>query len=833
MQKTSFNMIVQNQSIFDGRSEEESQSSMDSSPFSPGLIERVGHKQESLRFDQPYTLTVEREPNRWFSAFTALRLETLFASSTQNPEAIYWARQALSKTLQASPLHLSGQSLQWRFEFRLGETAGVALVSRTSAESPEEAAGQNLLLTQQPQHQLMLLGHQCEFAPVHEGREFEHLAEPFPLNWMAEIRRRELLAERGEITLGSFCSGVPVNDDWFRVCARLGWPLLVTFTLLPISLSPQDQRVIQEKRFQVGGTPGFLSPLPQGIPRDFGRSSVTAPGTGPGIFLVQINVASSLALPDPFLELLANELAGAEMTSPGLLLQHQATWQVAATQEERSQALTTVQWQEPTWWMNSRLPAERRHLALCFFPAGLGVFARVPLGLDEKDTHLLPVQPFRQIRVGDPDREGVLLGFQRREGRQIPVRIPPRQRSLHTLAQGGTGTGKTTLLDQMALQDIKEGRGVCVIDPHGDLARRVLRQVSPGDWNRVTYLDFSDLDYPPGLNLFADGHQNDEIARERARQNFLAILLKMYPPDYTGPIFTLNIGNAWDLATANPDRRPTLTDVARLFVDSKFRAYLLRHCKDPLVKHFWKEVDARTSGSFKGESLQYIVSKLTPFLDNTLIRNIVGQTKSSFDLPKLMREGGILIVNLAKGILGESASSLLGMILLFQIEQVALQRGLDDGQEWSLYLDEFHNFATEHFSQMLSEMRKFRVGMVLANQSFAQIDEKMREAILSNVGTLISFRVSPRDAAVLEPALWPHVDSRLLARQPNHEAVARIITPEGVKIFSFRTEKPRDGDDIRHNRDLVILARRNARPRAEVSREIHAALLSGTEEVEA
>jgi hypothetical protein len=244
-------------------------------------------------------------------------------------------------------------------------------------------------------------------------------------------------------------------------------------------------------------------------------------------------------------------------------------------------------------------------------------------------------------------------------------------------------------------------------------------------------------------------------------------------------------------------------------------------------------VDARTSGSFKGESLQYIVSKLTPFLDNSLLRNIVGQTESSFDLPKLMREGGILIVNLAKGILGELASSLLGMILLYQIEQVALQRGLEDGRECSLYLDEFHNFATEHFSQMLSEMRKFRVGMVLANQCFAQIDEKMREAILSNVGTLISFRVSPRDAVALEPVMWPHVDARMLARQPNYEAVARIITPEGVKIFSFRTEKPLEGDDVRQNRDLVPLARRNARPRGEVSREILASLLSGADEVEA
>jgi hypothetical protein len=349
----------------------------------------------------------------------------------------------------------------------------------------------------------------------------------------------------------------------------------------------------------------------------------------------------------------------------------------------------------------------------------------------------------------------------------------------------------------------------------------------------VTYLDFSDLDYPQGLNLFADGHQDDPVARERARQSFLAILLKLYPPDFTGPIFMSNIVNGWELATANPSRRPTLTDVARLFVDSKFRAHLLKHCKDPLVKHFWNEVDARSSGTFKGESLQYIVSKLTPFLDNSLLRNIVGQTESSFDLPKLMHEGGILIVNLAKGILGELASSLLGMILLYQIEQVALQRGLEDGREWSLYLDEFHNFATEHFSQMLSEMRKFRVGMVLANQCFAQIDEKMREAILSNVGTLISFRVSPRDAAALEPALWPHVDSRLLARQPNYEAVARIITPEGVKIFSFRTVKPREGAGMHHNCDLVALARRNARPREEVSREILATLLAEAEGGEA
>jgi hypothetical protein len=571
-------------------------------PAERDVTEKRTSKQESLRIDQPYTLTVERERNQRFSAFAALRLETLFASSAHNLEAIYWARQAFCKALQASPLYLPGQSLQWRFGFRPGATADVALIARASAETPEEAAGHNLSLAQQLRHQLMLLGHHCEFAPVREEGEFKRLAEPFPLAWVAEIRRREMHVERGELTLGSFCSGVAVNDDWFRLCARSGQPLLVTLTLLPVSLSLRDQHSLLEKRFQVGRAPGFLEPHRRDVSGDPSGFLLTARGTGPGFFLVQINVVSNHALPNPFLELLANELAGAEMTSPGVLTQHQASWQVAATEEARRQALTTVKWQEPTWWMNSRFPAGRRHLALCFYPAELGVFARVPLGFDEKDTHLFPVQPFRPIRVGEPDREGVLLGFQRGEGREVPVRIPSPQRSLHTVALGGTGAGKTTLLNQLIVQDIEAGRGVGVLDPHGDLARRVLREIPPAYWDRVTYLDFSDLDYPPGLNLFADGHQDDPVARERARQSFLAILLKLYPPDFTGPIFMSNILNGWELATANPSRRPTLTDVARLFVDSKFRAYLLKHCKDPLVKHFWNEVDARSSGTFNREN---------------------------------------------------------------------------------------------------------------------------------------------------------------------------------------------------------------------------------------
>jgi hypothetical protein len=783
----------------------------------------IGEECESAESFEPFIYTVEREPGGEFSTFAALRLDALCTGLEIEERARRLVRERQVKFLQCAAPHESGQSLPWRFVFRPELPAEIVLLSRVSAPDALTAASSNRCRSEQLFRQLELLQPQYEFVPICSSAQFEDLFRPFPIEYLAEFRRPEVDASTHSAAAGPFEPAEFSSDDWLHLCARLDQPLLIAISLSPIALAEEHRQMLAAGRVRLGGAVGFLAGWGPTKDRNSIQNSTVAGGAeGDSFLCVQVHVASQQPLPGAFMEALAGSLAGAGWDSSGNLRSFRYTWQVAQHREQLQAGLHALLWQEPDFWMTTQLPAHLRHLTYCFAPNQLKPFARLPIRCSDGEGQLLPVRSVPPIRVGKSDEDGILVGLHRRSGKNAPVRIQERARLTHTAILGGTGTGKTTLMERMIMKDIARGRGVGVLDPHGDLAARVLANLPASRWDETVYLDFSDLEYPVGLNIFASctSPVRDELLLERAIQNFIAILTKLYPIDMIGPICQLNLVNALKLIQWNPARPATLVDLPRCFVDRAFRAQLVENCEDGFVRNFWREIDAQSSQSFKGDMLQYIISKVTPFMDNALLRNILGQPRQSFDLRQVIESGQIFIVNLAKGILGERNSYLLGMILLYQIEQICLSRKAGASQPWFLYLDEFHHFATEHFSSMLSELRKFSVGMVLANQCFAQIDEKMRDSILANVGSLVAFRVSSKDAGILDPLFFPHVNPQLLCRLPNYQAVVRTVGREGLKYFTVDTPAPLPPPPQLATQALSHLRRRCARPRVEVSEEI-------------
>lgn len=777
---------------------------------------------------RPFLFTVEREGGARFSSLAAIRLSACYRPPATEPLALLLARERQTKFLQTAPLRDTEHTFQWRFLFRPHRQVEIALLSRARARSVESASAASADLHRQLLQQLNLLEQYFEFSSVRRNSSFHLLFEPFPLRFVAEFRRPDARSNDELPNLEGAFPAESLNDDWIRLCASFPDPLMLTMTFSPVSLPRRLTRFLLNADLPVSAIYGF-SPVGDGQDDSHlsNHNNGKKESISPRVLCAQMHVTSHRCIPAVFLETLSHELAGSLRDATGRLHTGRYLWQEITDPEKRAVALNTVQWQEPSSEGRGKL-SPNLALVHCFTGSQLGIFARLPITLGPTETHLLPVRPFPRVCIGEQARAGIRIGLHISVGRRITVRIPTSTRMLPTAILGGSGTGKTTLMENMILQDIAKNRGMGILDPHGDLALRILNKIPDHRWNDVIYLDFSDFDYPVGLNVFDEKSAGLQAApkSERAIHQFVGMLMKLYPPDMIGPICQQNLMNALKLMQWNPDRPATLADLPRCFVDRAFRRCLVDHCQDPFVRQFWREIDAQSSASFKGESLQYIVSKLTPFLDYSPMRNILGQWHSPWDLHRWIEEGRILIVNLAKGALGERNCSLLGMILLQRIEQIALRRPLGNAQparEWMLYLDEFHNLATEHFSQMLSELRKFRVGMVVATQCLSHLDERMREAVLANVGTLVSFRISPRDAACVEAFLSPHVDSRLLCRLPNYEALVRVASEQEIGLFNVQTLPVNARGLSRSQEALTALARKFASPRAEVEQEIYAA----------
>lgn len=386
---------------------------------------------------------------------------------------------------------------------------------------------------------------------------------------------------------------------------------------------------------------------------------------------------------------------------------------------------------------------------------------------------------------------GLYIGKSRYRGvdRQIYIGDDDRRRHLYII--GKTGTGKSQLLEELVIQDIKAGKGLAVVDPHGDLIDGILRRIPAERAEDVIYFDPSDGERPMGLNML---EAQTEEQKHFVVTSIVGLMYKLYDPQKTGiigPRFEHAVRNA--MLTVMSEPGTTFIEVVRILTDSNFVQELLPKVQDPIIRRYWTDQIAQTADFHKSEVLDYIVSKFGRFVTNKLMRNIIGQSESSFNFRKVMDEGKILLVNLSKGKLGEENSNFLGLILVPRILIAAMSRQdipEDQRRDFYLYVDEFQNFATPDFAQILSEARKYRLSLTVANQFIGQMEEEVKNAVFGNVGTLITFRVGVTDANYLQHEYQPTFNEIDLINIDKFNAyVKTIVHNEPVKPFSVDMTK--------------------------------------------
>jgi len=423
--------------------------------------------------------------------------------------------------------------------------------------------------------------------------------------------------------------------------------------------------------------------------------------------------------------------------------------------------------------------------------------------------------------------KGLVLGYNVFRGVKKRINLDPEDRRRHMYIIGQTGTGKSVFLDNCAVQDMLNGDGFCFIDPHGTEAEKLLALVPKERTEDVIYFCPSDTDYPFGLNLFECRRPED---KDFLIQETINILYALYDPNRQGMIgarFEQIFRNSALLLMADPEGG-TFIDIPKTLIDPEFVKYKLQFVTDQNLIDYWtKEWPAAQRSNDAGEVTSWVASKFGAFLGNEMMRNIIGQTKSSFNLREIMDQRKILIVNLSKGQTGELNSKLLGMIFVMQFQAAAMSRAdTDNRPDFCLYVDEFQNYSTESFATILSEARKFGLNLVVANQFTTQLTDEVRGAVFGNVGTIINFRVGREDAEVMEKIMQPIFSADDLQRIPNLNMVCRTLV-RGVPMqpFSMQCLPFLNSDNKKLATALKQLsAAKYGRPKAVVEAEIMARL---------
>ncbi len=421
--------------------------------------------------------------------------------------------------------------------------------------------------------------------------------------------------------------------------------------------------------------------------------------------------------------------------------------------------------------------------------------------------------------------EGVLLGTNEFRGVKKDIYLDDDNRRRHMYVIGQTGMGKSVFLENIAYQDMVAGRGFAFIDPHGDAVEALLQRVPQNRIDDVIYFDPADIEHPVGMNMFefTDPDQKDFIVQEGI--NMLQSLFDPTNQGFFGPRGQHMFRNAALLLMADPNGA-TFVDIPQCFTDPEFVKSKLKYVTDKAVFDYWtKEFPASQKSNDAGEVITWFTSKWGPFLSNTIMRNILGQTKSGFNIREIMDNKKIFLVNLSKGRLGDINANLLGMIFVMKFQQAAMSRAdtpEDQRQDFCLYVDEFQNFATDSFESILSEARKYRLNLIVANQFMTQLTDKIREALLGNVGTIICGRVGVTDADLMVKAFTPTFTAEDLTKTPNHAAICKVMM-FGMPSAAFTMNLPRpmgEPSEELMNRLKVYTASKYGKSRAEVEKEI-------------
>lgn len=397
-------------------------------------------------------------------------------------------------------------------------------------------------------------------------------------------------------------------------------------------------------------------------------------------------------------------------------------------------------------------------------------------------------------------QEGLILGHNMYRGEDTVVRIKEGDRRRHVYIIGKSGSGKSALISNMARQDIEAGHGVCVVDPHGDLVDDVLANVPESRANDVIYFDPSDMEQPMGLNMleYSDDSQKDFVV-----QDMIRIFEKLFPPEMIGPMFEHNMRNVMLTLMADKEHPGTIVDIPRMFTDQEFQKYKVSKLNDPNVRLFWEQEMAKTTDFHKSEMLGYLISKVGRFVENEMLRNIIGQPKSAFDFRDVMDNKKILLINLAKGKTGEVNSALLGLIIVSKLQMAAMTRAElpeEARHDFYLYIDEFQNFVTDSIATILSEARKYRLDLIISHQYVGQLvdakgNTQIRDAVFGNVGTIISFKIGVEDAEMVAKEFAPVFNEYdVINIDKYHAYIKLLIDNAAAKPFQMATYAPKPGN---------------------------------------
>jgi hypothetical protein len=393
-------------------------------------------------------------------------------------------------------------------------------------------------------------------------------------------------------------------------------------------------------------------------------------------------------------------------------------------------------------------------------------------------------------------------------------------RSRHVYVIGQTGTGKSGLLELFTLSDIFHGQGYAIIDPHGDFAVNNLKFIPPDRVKDVVYFNPADTAFPLGFNPM---EVYDPSQRNNTSSEIIGVLKRMFDNSW-GP--RLEYILRYTLLALLEYPNSTLLDITKMLTDKKFREKVLTKTTDTVVRNFWQVEFASWTERYIAEAVPPILNKVGAFVANPIIRNIIGQPKSTFNIRQIMDEGKILVVNLSKGLIGEDNAAILGSFLVTKIQLAAMSRSdiprIEDRRPFYLYVDEFQNFATESFAVILSEARKYALNLTVANQYVSQMDDSVRDAVFGNVGTMISMRVSAEDSPLLAKQFEPQFEPNDLLNMNNrHFIVNMVINGEKTQPFSATTlGLPQAGENNNFQAIIDNSRATYARPRAEIEAEI-------------
>lgn len=401
--------------------------------------------------------------------------------------------------------------------------------------------------------------------------------------------------------------------------------------------------------------------------------------------------------------------------------------------------------------------------------------------------------------VPGPDEGDIELGYNTFRGIKTPIWMKSEDRTRHMYLIGKSGSGKSQTMAKYIIEDIRAGHGVAVVEPHGDLIEQVLGNIPKDRVDDVIVFNPSDLERPMGLNML---EAPNEAMKDFAVQEMISIFYKLFPPEMIGPMFEHQMRNFMLTLMSDLENPGTIAEIPRMVTDQEFQNMWRAKLKDPVVRSFWEDEIDNTSDYHKSEMMGYLVSKVGRFVENEMMRNIIGQSKSSFNFRDVMDNKKILLVNLSKGKTGDVNAELLGLVIVSKLQMAALTRAdmpEEDRHDFYLYIDEFQNFITDSIATILSEARKYRLNLIIAHQYVGQLvkngDTKIKDAVFGNVGTMYVARIGPEDSDIFQKIFAPEFTPYDLINSDKYTWYVKMIADNSqLKPFTMNINIVGNGD---------------------------------------